>query len=203
MESVNRISSAGFLFNGSSLLEAIVKYTSREISAIPVDSARLCNAISFSSRRSDTSSAIAVESFASKIMDALDFTGNDSESCENIVQIFDQNPTETDSLPDMWFLYNNGVLNTFSQITSFQTSEVEDDSEIKRSYSGIFLPTSSWDTQTYASENLLVLSGGGYRLANVTDEENVHSTVAEEQRAAEDGGEEGHLERREDGNNAD
>ena len=112
------------------------------------------------------------ESFALKIMDALDFTGTDSESCENIVQIFDRNPTETDSLPDMWFIYNNDVLNTFSQITSFQSSEIEDNSKIERSYAGIFLPTSSWNTQTYASENLLVLSGGGYRLANVTDEEN-------------------------------
>jgi len=34
--------------------------------------------------------------------------------------------------------------------------------------SGIFLPSSSWDTQTYASKNLLVLSGEGFRLANVT-----------------------------------
>lgn len=147
-----------------------------------------------------------IESYADKIMNALDFTvttmgdgdgdADDGGNCKSIVQIFDHNPKQirddddTAVLPDMWFLYqsNPNVLNTFVQITSFNSSAIASSASIageegenttanatrtstnniERNYAGSFLSTSVWDTNIYVSNDILSLSGGGYRRVPVT-----------------------------------
>jgi len=73
----------------------------------------------------------------------------------------------------------DNILNTFFQITSFNSSNIAA-GDLNREYAGSFLPTGSWDTQIYASNDILALSGQGYRLVDVTDEKNGDGQVASE-----------------------